>query len=323
MFIKIIQILCLLIFTNEVLADRPDAHAPITIMGDHTHKNNEWMLSYRLMTMNMSDLYDGDSKISHNKVTGYMMVPTEMNMKMHMFGAMYGLNNRHSLMLMLPYIENNMKMLNAMTNNISKMSSEGFTDVKISDLINLSTNNWQNSLELGVSLATATIKASYNGLRLPYRMQLGSGTYDVTMAFTGVKYLKQNSIGYQLKSLARLGRNSQGYSLGNKLSLTGWYAHKLTNNLSSSLNISYQDEAKIDGKDNMIEAALMTSPSRKSSLSGGQILTGALGFNYLLNTGNKDATRLAVEYKFPLYQKLAGPQLGLTNIITLGVQQSF
>ena len=39
--------------TDEHSIARPDAHAPISVMGDHTHGEGEWMLSYRYMTMDM------------------------------------------------------------------------------------------------------------------------------------------------------------------------------------------------------------------------------------------------------------------------------
>ena len=32
---------------------RADSHAPISVMGDHTHGKGEWMLSYRYMGMGM------------------------------------------------------------------------------------------------------------------------------------------------------------------------------------------------------------------------------------------------------------------------------
>ncbi|MBT4879183.1 MAG: hypothetical protein HON42_05130 [Alphaproteobacteria bacterium] len=324
MFLQRIRvILFLLTLTSAVFADRPDAHAPITVMGDHTHKNNEWMISYRLMEMNMADLYDGDSKISHNDISDYMMAPIEMKMKKHMFGAMYGLNDKHTLMFMMPYLENNMTMINLMNKSKSKMKNEGFADLKVADLIDLSYKNWQNSLELGFSLATASVKESYNGVRLPYRMQLGSGTNDLAIGFTGTRYFSKNSIGYQIKSLIRLGQNNQGYSLGNQLTLGSWHAYNFTNTLSSSFNVTYLDEGNIDGKDNAIESAMMSSPTRESGLAGRKLISAAIGLNYVFKREKLHNSRLALEYKFPLYQKLNGPQLGTENIITIGVQQSF
>ena len=49
---------------NLGIISRPDAHAPIGIMGDHIHKKGEVMFSYRYMRMEMSDLQDGTHDIS-------------------------------------------------------------------------------------------------------------------------------------------------------------------------------------------------------------------------------------------------------------------
>lgn len=38
---------------------RPDAHAPIGVLGDHTHKKGELMASYRFMTMEMNQIFSG------------------------------------------------------------------------------------------------------------------------------------------------------------------------------------------------------------------------------------------------------------------------
>ena len=80
-------------------ASRPDGHAPITVMGDHMHAMGEWMVSYRYMTMDMKGLLKGSDDVNSNSQTGtmmmpgdYMMVPTEMFMDMHMFGAMYAIS---------------------------------------------------------------------------------------------------------------------------------------------------------------------------------------------------------------------------------------
>jgi len=39
----------------DVSSARPDGHAPIGVMGEHTHKAGEWMLSYRYRNMFMSE----------------------------------------------------------------------------------------------------------------------------------------------------------------------------------------------------------------------------------------------------------------------------
>ena len=45
-----------LIYSNSALSDEfifADSHGPISVMGDHLHKKNEFMFSYRLSKMKM------------------------------------------------------------------------------------------------------------------------------------------------------------------------------------------------------------------------------------------------------------------------------
>ena len=72
---------------------RPDAHAPIGVMGDHTHGAGEWMLSYRYARMHMDGNRDGTDRLGLGEILlpapgTYMAAPTEMDMQMHMFGLM-------------------------------------------------------------------------------------------------------------------------------------------------------------------------------------------------------------------------------------------
>lgn len=49
---------------------RPDGHAPIGVMGEHTHGAGEFTLSYRFMFMRMEQNYDGDTSIADSNFAG-------------------------------------------------------------------------------------------------------------------------------------------------------------------------------------------------------------------------------------------------------------
>ena len=40
-----------------------DSHGPISIMGDHTHKKNDFMFSYRFMSMQMNNIKQERKKL--------------------------------------------------------------------------------------------------------------------------------------------------------------------------------------------------------------------------------------------------------------------
>ncbi|MCG8378138.1 MAG: hypothetical protein MI865_01550, partial [Proteobacteria bacterium] len=102
---------------------RADSHAPIGVMGEHMHKQGEWMLSYRFMHMDMEGNRDGETELSPEQIiantanrffgiagqpANLRIVPTEMTMDMHMFGAMFAPTDWLTLMAMGMYIEKSM-----------------------------------------------------------------------------------------------------------------------------------------------------------------------------------------------------------------------
>jgi hypothetical protein len=304
----------LLILAVNANAKRADDHAPASIMGEHNHNKGEIMLSYRFMQMNMENIYLGDKKIA---AAPLMMKPIKMKMKMHMFGAMYGLNSKNTLMLMLPYNENKMSMKNQMSQEISKMQSEGIGDIKISSILSLSKNK---KLNIGLSLPTGNIKKASNNGRLPYKMQLGTGTYDPFIAYKNVKYFNSSSLGYQLKAKFNIHKNSEDYSYGNKYQLSLWYAKLLSNNFSLSSSLEFAKEEAIEGSDKAIENPSM-SISRNSSNSGSENIYAKIGFNKILSNKNNKSLRFSAEYKKPLYQKYKNYQMGEADNIIFSIQK--
>ncbi|MDH3505399.1 MAG: hypothetical protein OEM58_12845 [Nitrospirota bacterium] len=86
-----------------------DSHAPIGVMGDHTHNKGKLMFAYRYMRMFMDGNRDGTNNVSASSVLGsYVVTPLQMTTQMHMFSGMYGLNDTLTLMAMLPYVMKSM-----------------------------------------------------------------------------------------------------------------------------------------------------------------------------------------------------------------------
>ena len=88
----IVAALAAAVSTSSALADgvmRADSHAPIGVMGDHMHKQGEWMLSYRFMTMNMEGNLKGSNNIDPDTI-----VTTEPNRFFGMPGMPPGMGKR-------------------------------------------------------------------------------------------------------------------------------------------------------------------------------------------------------------------------------------
>jgi hypothetical protein len=301
-------------------------------MGDHMHKMGEWMVSYRYMSMEMDGLLSGSSNVTSNSQLGtmmmpgdYDMVPVDMTMDMHMFGTMYAISNKWTLMGMINYLDNEMTMQSRMM----KMGSEssGLGDTKIAGLYDLA--QWDSGrrmhLKLGLNLPTGSIDEKHNGNILGYGMQLGSGTYDFEPAITYLAQTENYSYGAQLGGILRIGENDQDYTLGNKFEATLWGARKITDSLSASAKFDYSSQSEIDGSDSRLDIRnmMMASPGFQTGSQGRDITSFGLGLNYYFQNNGLSGHRLAAEWETPIDQKVNGVQLELDSVWTLGWQYAW
>ena len=307
-------------------AARPDGHAPISVMGDHMHQMGEWMVSYRYMSMEMEGLLAGSKDISANDANSTFgfplgMLPKDMNMDMHMFGTMYAISNKWTLMAMVNYLDNEMSMQSAM---MGTMESKGISDIKLAGLYDLA--QWDDGrrmhLKLGLNLPIGSIDEKHtNGNTLGYGMQLGSGTYDFEPAITYLGQTENYSYGAQLGGILRLGENDQDYTLGNKFEANLWGARKITDSLSASAKFDYSSQKEVDGEDKRMMK--MMSPALSSTSQGRDITTFGLGLNYYFQNGGLNGHRLAAEWETPIDQKVNGVQLKIDSVWTLGWQYAW
>ncbi|MGQ4648706.1 transporter [Lyngbya aestuarii] len=306
---------------------RPDGHAPISVMGEHTHSKGEFMLSYRYMFMDMDGNRDGTDSLSDSEVLDqFPVTPVRMTMQMHMLGAMYAPSDELTLMAMVPYIFQEMDHRTRAGVRFTT-NSDGFGDIQTTALYKVFDQDRQRiHFNFGLSFPTGSIEerddtpAGDNQI-LPYPMQIGSGTFDL---LPGVTYLGQNdqgSWGAQALGTLRLGENSNDYRLGNQLQLTGWIARNWTDSLSTSIRLKGRTWGNIDGADDRLNPMMI--PTADPDRRGGTQLDLGLGLNLYAPSGNLRGSRFAIEFELPLYRSLEGPQLETDWQLTAGLQAVF
>lgn len=330
-FIKSTAALCALT-TTLTAASRPDAHAPIGVMGDHTHGAGEGMLSYRFMTMQMNQIFQGSSSVPANMTsTGYMMTPREMTMDMNMLGFMFAPTDELTLTAMTSYKRNSMVMANAAGAEGMTMKSSGMGDTSIGALYQIhKVKNANAHIGLSLSLPTgATDKKVANaplapaiGRDLPYPMQLGSGTLDLSPSITYNHYIDNNwSWGTQAKATIHNSTNDEGYSIGDSANLTGWVSRNLNQNLAINTRFNFNTWSGIQGtQTNGLHNLnpVLSSPADPAN-SGGHKTDLFIGLNYISDQG----LRLAAEIGKTIHQDLNGTQLGSDWTFQLGAQYAW
>lgn len=304
-----------------------DGDVPIGVMGGHTHEAGGIMLSYRYMEMHMKGNRDGTKRLSNSDVlANYMVTPTSMDMNMHMFGAMYAINDSLTVMGMLPYVTTSMKHLTRMRREFTTRA-QGIGDVKISALYKINNGDGHKlHFNFGISLPTGSIDErddtpARNNAKLPYPMQLGSGTYDLMPGVTYSVERQHYSWGTQAVATIRLGENDNNYTLGNKVDLSGWIQRKWSRVWSSSVRLNAQSWSDINGADPDLNPMMISTADPE--LRAGKRVDLLVGLSYHASNGAFKGNRFAFEIGKPVYQKLDGPQLETDLILTAGWQYSF
>jgi len=341
---------------HEGVDHEPDAvnayaHGPVGVMGDHTHATGEVMFSYRFKRMEMSGNRDGNNSLGDNTIVTTVpnrffgapgqpptlrIVPDEMSMEMHMVGAMYAPSDIVTLMVMGMYMEKEMTLTTfaggagTTVRGQFVTSASGLGDTSVAALVRLEEGEgYQIHANLGLSLPTGSITETGqilapNGatptVRLPYTMQLGSGTYDFKPGLTYNGYDANLGWGAQWQSTVRLGENGQGYSLGDSHELNGWVAYQFQPWISVSGRLNARSDGKIDGIDTFISGPVQTADPDNY---GGKRLDASIGVNLVAQEGYLRGHRLAVEFGAPVYENLNGPQMETDYWFTVGWQKAF
>jgi len=316
---KIISML--LVLTSASFA-RVDSHAPISVMGDHLHKEGGKMVSIRTMKMKMKNLYHGDSKVSEDDYfddTSYMMAPKDMEMTMNMYGFMYGLSDKINIALMINTIESEMNMTKKMGRTNMNMSRYSLADTKLNVLYgHINDDDTVLISKAGLSIPTGTHDFKRNDKLIGFPMQTGSGSYGLSYGVVYTKFLKSSSYGVDLNYLYFLNENNEDYKVGNQTVINTWYSYTLSDIVSVNLlyNINARDPYESD-----VDMPMSAAVDGKSQHGVRQNIK--LGLNTFFTQGVLEGHRFAFDYGKPVARDLAGYQLDIDETYTLAWQYAF
>ncbi|MBK8175575.1 MAG: transporter [Rhodospirillales bacterium] len=323
---------------------------PAGLAGTRLHKPGQIMFTYRYMHMDMSQLADGDDDLSPKDVATmrnhnagkpgqpltWRSAPQNMTVDMHMFGVMAGVTDDLSVMVMLPYVTKQMEMVtfSGMTGTTelgtSKNETSGIGDVAASALYRLYEDQTHHvHMQAGLSFPTGSTTEKgrmlmANGqvmeMRLPYGMQLGTGTYGLLPGLTYWGARGSWNWGAQALGQINLGENDQGYTFGDRAFSTAWGGYSLGLGFSISARLSQTYVGDIDGKDSRVTGP---TPTADPNNYGGWNTSAGFGVNYRVADGPLMGLNPGVEVSVPLYQNVNGPQLKEAWTVFAGVRKTF
>ena len=247
-----------------------------------------------------------------------------MTMEMHMVEVMYAPSDNLTLMAMGQYARNSMDHLR--TNGTTfTTKSEGFGDTSVMALYNVLGDARKPGHRLlvnaGLSLPSGSIDERDMGSQLEYPMQLGSGTVDLMPGATYLGQLGDWAWGAQALGTVRVGKNDNGYRLGDNYRLNTWAHYKVVDWFGPSLRADWHDWGNVHGADPALDRT--ANPAFDPTKQKGCRLDLLLGLNFYAPRGILKGNRLNIEAGLPVYQSLAGPNLKTDWFITAGWSYSF
>ena len=325
-------------------SSRPDGHAPIGVMGDHTHGAREMMVSLRTMYMPMEGSRVGTASVTDATIVSpagenFLVTPSRMTMRMDMLGLMVAPNRTLTLMAMVPFLTNEMdhtsRMSIAMDPDAVAFSTEssGIGDVSLAGLILLAEPGRSRvHAGIGASLPTGSIDATgvtpmsgEQQAQLPYPMQLGAGVVQIQPSLTYLGQSDRFGWGAQARGSFPIGTNDRGWAPGLRTGLTGWSSVVVSDGVSLSARVDGTVWGDVDGEDAAYAMAVAgrVVPTVFPELRNGERMDVSVGLNAVVPSGALAGLRGAVEVAAPLYQRLDGPQLETDLVVTVGAQYAF
>jgi hypothetical protein len=295
----------------------------------HTHDAGEWMVGYSFMAMGMDGNLEGTSSRSKSEIfdQGFAVTPVRMYMEMQMFNLMYGVTDDIMLMGMLPYIRKSMDHVR-MDGKEFTTDSRGIGDIEMSALYSVyRTDNHRLIAIAGVSFPSGSIDETdllpgmmmgpSSFARLPYPMQLGSGTYDFKLGATYLGQMKGWTWGAHSSGKIHSGKNKHDYRLGDSYESTAWAARKTSDWSSASLRLKWSQWLNIKGADPMLTPTMVSTADPDSR--AGRRLDLLFGANGFTGEGRFEGLRIGLEAGLPVFQSLDGPQLKTDWIAGLSI----
>lgn len=301
---------------ETMLARGQQPHIGSGIMGGRTMMPGRCMFTLSHSSMNMAGNRNGNRNLSRAEVhQDFIVAPTSMLTQMNMLGFMCGANNRLTLVGMLPQIRKSMDMQTRNGNRFS-MRTSGLGDTRLMAVWELPENKRDDEtrklhVNIGVTLPTGSIDKKdltpMGRVRLPYPMQLGSGTINPLLGVHYTKLRERWGWGIHTQALFRLGKNSNGYRLGHDYRLNGWFTHRLHANATVSARIAGKVWRRVHGRDSRLNPALV--PTARPDLHGGEQADLVLSAQWMHASKLFGKNHFSIVAGVPFYQNLNGPQL--------------
>jgi len=301
---------------HQWVTDRPDSRAPAGVQFDKVYNSGEVSLAYRFNHLNEEDTYLGSSTVPVDELLrDFSTVALNTNRWRHEVELAIGLSDAFTIGGVVPF---NTSRSDNLTDDFIFYQTESVGLGDVLAFANLALHNRGNTrfhLTGAVSFPTGSIDqtgetpfSTPSEEQLPYTMQNGSGTLDVTPGATFQVQNGKATVGFQGLATIRVGTNDRDYKRGNRFLGNIWGAFKATDAMSVSFRLQYSHEADLRGQDTALDP--FSEPAANPLFQSGTRVDLPLGLNLRFTDGPLAGHRLTGEYVIPVHHDVTGFQLG-------------
>ncbi len=291
---------------------------PIGVLNDHPQDRGRWIFSYRYLRASSDGLLDGRDPIQPDSILGepWSEVPTRQTDQAHVMSVAYAPLDRLTFELSLPYRIREQDVLTE--TGTRTLEARGIGDARFVFVIPFIQNGDQSThMTAGFTFPTGSIQETdSNGERLHYGLQLGSGTWDAVWGITYTGRHDRLGWGGEVHGVYRIGTNSVGYTQGTLYEASGWLNAMANDWLSFSARLVWSRRTNVRGEDPELD--LDQNPANNPYNQGWNRLDFGPGADvYLPLLGGQ---RFAIEWLFPVFQDVSGPQVERQWTLSAGFQ---
>ncbi|MCP5023024.1 MAG: hypothetical protein GY930_14785 [bacterium] len=256
---------------------------------------------------------------------GYSIAPTDLLDQRFELEAIFGLNQRLDLYMVLPYTAREMDQ-DLSLGGQTTIESSGLGDIQVGGVLRSHEKGpTRLSFMAGISLPTGQVDVtdSYAGASsttLPYRMQLGTGTLDLLPGIMLESRLHGMRVGARASGRIHLeGAHDESWFHSNSMRLDLWASKQIAKDLRGSLRAEANWWGDLHGADP--DMVPLRNPLEDALHQGGSRVTLFGGLSKDLSSeGN---SRVELEIGLPVEEWLDGPALSQDWTAVIGWRLRF
>ena len=305
--------------------DRPDAGAPSLLTSWRLLEPDELRFSLTASQHAYDGMRDGRDDQSTEDVLAlrdsYTFSPTEQTTQLVTLEALYGLDENWTLFARLPFRSQSMD-IDLEGGGTDELESSGISDIVLGAVTHVESAAGKTlRANLGVQIPTGSVDEEEDGEGLPYRLQNGTGTFDILPGATYMQQLESWSWGAQLQGRIHLGRNSEEYAVSDGILFGLWLARPLNTRVSGYLRLAHNAWGDYNGRSDAIDASL--SPVNDKFFQGGARTDLFAGVDWHLGDNYDQVHTIGFEVGVPVDEWLDGPQLSTDMLVNIGYHARF